>query len=262
LDSATPDASHLTLGFSLDGENSQHTLEIALPKFYPSGINLFDHIRQQPGFANVPAGRHTISLWAIVRGGGTVEARFRQVEAIAFDATDDRLTPMLETAETEPLVVTPRGDGTVVFNQWLTEARCGNWTKLLEYDYPVTPLRNANSVGEAYVEFLGSASGEPQFVQVAIEVLNDPVFDADGDPIARQLDTDFSILEFMIPPGRSQKFLFTHALWWGTHRPNHIRLLARAMTCFGQPATDFRVGKRHMAIKMIPTSGTTSCQYD
>ena len=40
----------------------------------------------------------------------------------------------------------------------------------------------------------------------------------------------------MIPPGKSHKFLFTHPLWWGAHSPNHIRLMARSFTCFGQPA--------------------------
>lgn len=259
--SATSDASHLTVGFSLDGANSQHTIELGLPKFYPSGINVFDHFKSKPGFANVPAGQHTISLWAIVRGSGSAIIEHRQVEAIGFETRQPQLTPMLEAEESAPVVVSTAGDGTRPFNHWLT-TDCGSWTNLLEYTYPVSTLPNPNWVGEAYIEFLGTSTGQPQLVQVGIEVLNDPVFDEHGNPVARFVDADFSILEFMIPPGKSHKFLFTHPLWWGAHSPNHIRLLARSFTCFGQPAADFTVGKRHMAIRTIPTTGARCCLFD
>jgi hypothetical protein len=259
--SATPDASHLTVGFSLDGATSQHTIELGLPKFYPSGINVFDHYARKPGFLTVPAGEHTVSLWAIVRGSGSAVIEYRQVEAIGFDATNVAMMPTVEAEETVPLVVRAQGDGTNVFNHWLT-TDCGEWTNLLEYTYPVSPIMNTNWIGEAYIEFLGTSNGLPQMVQVGVEVLNDPVFDANGKPVSRFVDADFSILEFTIPPGKSHKFLFTHPLWWGAQRPNHIRLLARSFTCFGQPAADFTVGKRHMAIRIIPTNGARCCLFD
>jgi hypothetical protein len=259
--SATEDASHLTVGFSLDGANSQHTIELGLPKFYPSGINVFDHYKNKPGFISVAAGEHTISLWAIVRGSGSAIIEHRQVEAIGFEATNVAFTPTIEAEETAPVVVSTQGDGTKAFNHWLT-TDCGSWTNLLEYTYPVSPIFNPNWVGEVYIEFLGTSTGLPQQVQVGIEVLNDPVFDDEGNPISRFVDADFSILEFTIPPGKSHKFLFTHPLWWGAHRPNHIRLLVRSFTCFGQPAADFTVGKRFMAIRTIPTNGSRCCLFD
>ncbi len=259
--SATPEATHLTVGFSLDGASSKHTIELGLPKFYPNGVNVFDHYKDKPGFSNIPAGRHTISLWAIVRGGGSAIIEHRQVEAIGFETRHPQLTPMLEAEETAPVVVSTAGDGSTVFNHWMT-SDCGRWTNLLEYTYPVSAINRPNWVGEAYIEFLGTSTGQPQLVQVGIEVLNDPVFDEHGNPVARFVDADFSILEFMIPPGKSHKFLFTHPLWWGAHSPNHIRLMARSFTCFGQPAADFTVGKRHMAIRTIPTSGARCCLFD
>jgi hypothetical protein len=259
--SATAEATHLTVGFSLDGASSQHTIELGLPKFYPSGVNVFDHYKSKPGFLNIPAGRHTISLWAIVRGGGSAIIEHRQVEAIGFETRHPQLTPMLEAEETEPIVVSTAGDGTRAFNHWMT-SDCGSWTNLLEYTYPVSTIYRPNWAGEAYIEFLGTSTGQPQLVQVGIEVLNDPVFDEQGNPVSRFVDADFSILEFMIPPGKSHKFLFTHPLWWGAHSRNHIRLMTRSFTCFGQPAADFTVGKRHMAIRTIPTGGSRCCLFD
>jgi hypothetical protein len=280
VNSGTP-GQQLSFGFSLDGASSQRTIDVAVPAYFPSGINLFDHYKYKPTFLNVPSGTHTISLWAINRDGGSTVLQYRQTEAIGFEALNDSETLMLEAQNTTAKVVTSAGDGTVTYDPLLVPGGCGQWTNLLEYQwtypanhptypnqtYPHYPAMNApastngqNWVGEAYLEFMGNGQTW-QHVQVAIEVINDPTYDANKKLNGAGPTADFTIVDFKIPPGRSQKFVFTHALLWGAAKANHIRLLVRPINCGGGSGT-FTVGKRYMAIKTIPTTGATFCHFD
>ena len=261
FNSGTP-GQHVSFGFSLDGANSQHTIDLAVPPTFPSGINVFDHYVYEPSYTNVPAGTHTITMWAVNRDGGSSQVQWRQVEYFALDASSG-VEPMLETINTTPVTVTMAGDGSQVFNGLFTYASNTNpWTKLLDYQYPATGSTvNQNAGGEAYIELLGTSDGLWQNIEVGVEVLYNPTYDVNGNPIGASNTADFTIVSLMIPPGRHQKFIYTYPLWWDlSAHPNLIRLFARKSP--GTPSGEFTVGKRYMSFRGISTPGWATCQFD
>jgi len=261
FNSGTP-GQHISFGFSLDGANSQHTIDLAVPPTFPSGLNVFDHYVYEPGYTNVPAATHTITMWAVNRDGGSSEVQWRQVEFLALDATSG-VEPMLETINTTPLLVRMTGDGSRVFDPMFTyKADTNPWTKLLDYQYPATGASvKQNGTGEVYVEFLGTSDGQGQMIEIGVEVLNTPTYDANGNPTGAAKTADFTIESLMIPPGRHQKFIFTDPLWWDlSANPNLIRLFVRKNP--DSPSGEFNVGNRYMSFRGVSTPGWTACQFD
>lgn len=193
FNSGTP-GDHIALGFSLDGANSQHTIQVAVPAVMPDGINFLDHIKdKQPGvILNVPATspgtQHTLSVWAIDRDGGTETVQFRQVEFAALPANEystNNFLPMLDIINTTPTEV-----------QWDTiqeqptdyllrsepanhgGIQCGYYTKILDTQLPQfgTQSGQYNMTGEGFIEILGRTTGTWQFptIDVAVEAVFNP----------------------------------------------------------------------------------------
>jgi hypothetical protein len=260
FNSGTP-GQHISFGFSLDGANSPRNIEVGVPPTFPSGINVFDHYINAPGYVNVPAGPHTLSMWARNIDGGSSTVQWRQIEYFALNATSDQ--PMLDAINSTPVTVHMTGDGSQVFQPFFTyQSGTNPWTKLLQYEYPATYSGTPqNGAGEVAVEFLGTTNGQWQQIDIGVEVLYNPTYDASGNPTGAANTADFTIESLMIPPGRHQKFIYTHPLWWDlTVHPNLIRLFVRKSP--GTPSGEFMVGKRHMSFRAVSTPNWTACQFD
>jgi hypothetical protein len=133
VNSGTP-GQQLALGFSLDGASSVHTIEVGVPSTFPQGINLYDHYKNKPGFVDIPAGNHSMSLWAINRQGGATVLQYRQVEFFTVPARSD--TPIVDAEGAGPTLISLAGDTNQPKNvQLLLDGNpngpdCGRWTKL------------------------------------------------------------------------------------------------------------------------------------
>jgi len=283
VNSGTP-GQRISVGFSLDGASSQRHSEVAVPAYFPSGINIMDHYKSKPGFVQVPSGTRTISVWARMPDGGSAVIQHREVEAIAFPVTNDAETKMVEAIATNAKTIAKNGDGTVVYDP-LLQGGCG-WTNILQFMYPMVPSTvSQNTIGEAFVEFLGTANGLPQNVFLAIEILKDPICrDQFGMEVpctdtstvvgvrnapgqSKPATADFTFVGFRIPGGRHQKVSFTHALLWGYDgAPTMVRFLLSHSACGAPTASAFFVGKRWMEIKAVtipePPGNQISCQFD
>lgn len=259
---------HLSWGFSLDAANSPHTIELAVPPTFPSGLNVMDHYMCKVGTCPVPAGPHSITMWAINRDVGSGDAQWRQVEFMALNASATETT--LEEDQTTPITVTPAGDGSQVFNGLFTnQAMTNPWTKLMQREFGATHSTiDQNGVGEVYVEFLGTSDSQWHQIDIGIEALYNPTYsnpsepnDRLKNPIGAANTADFTIVSLMIPPGRYQKFIFMDPLKWDlTLNPNLLRLFVRPTP--GSPSANISIGKRYMSFHAVSTPGATACQYD
>ena len=69
---------------------------------------------------------------------------------------------------------------------------------------------------------------------------------------------DFTLVEFAVPPGRSQKFFYVDPIRWGSAAPNRIRLWARSGNCFGVPPVDIAYGRSRLGMQLVP-AGAGAC---
>lgn len=233
---------HLSFGFSLDGNHSEHTSDIGAPAHVPDGINVFDAI------ANVPPGTHTLSFWVIDRDGGTFEIRNRQIEMISFPSAENNgrsdhplLTAAIATAPVDvdaSSVEHPNFKGT-------GSTDGGGWTKILEVGMPPTG-GYFNYTGDAFVELLGTKDdAPPTAADIAIELVS-----PDGGI------SDAHWVSLSVPRGRGEVYIFADSLGWSDTYGETVRLWMRPRTDIGSGSA-FRVGKRYLALKLVPVDGTT-----
>jgi hypothetical protein len=240
FDEGTP-GDQISVGFSIDGQHSAHTSDVAAPPFYPDGINVFDHI------AGVPPGRHTLAFWLVDRNGRRLTVSNRQIEMISFPAgtnSDRPDQPLLADAiATEPVFVSTDATDQPPFQGEISQM-CGGWTKVLEYTMPPS-AGGFNYTGDGFVELLGTADGRTTEADIAIEAIA-----WDGG------ESDMHWVHFSVPPGRSQIYIYADSLGWDDAGET-IRLWMRTSTCNHSSGAAFTVGKRYLALKLVPVDGTS-----
>ncbi|HEX3068951.1 MAG TPA: hypothetical protein VHX14_10275 [Thermoanaerobaculia bacterium] len=69
---------------------------------------------------------------------------------------------------------------------------------------------------------------------------------------------DFTIAEFSVLPGRTQKFFYVDPVHWGSSKPNHIRLWARSQDGCGAAPIDLSFGRSRLGMQLVP-AGLGSC---
>lgn len=250
----------ISFGFSLDGQNSQRTSDIGAPQYYADGVNVFDHI------ANVSPGQHTLSFWLIDRDGGTMNISNRQIEMISFPAATNNGrsdSPLLVDAIVDPGVCLPPtyNAPTYVNASSLDHPNFpgtgntigGGWTNILEFPIPATPGL-FNYTGEGYVELLGTDGGPATAADIAIEVIP-------ADNPSHPTDMHWVSLSVPSAPAgncgvqRSEVYFFADSLGW-SDAGETVRLWMRPRTDISTGST-FKVGKRYLALKLVPVDNTT-----
>src|SRR5262249_54775515 len=70
----------VTVKFVLDGAEPPHNSDVAVPPYFRDGVHISDPL------ANVPAGTHTISLWAINNQNRPASVSFRTIDVASYPA--------------------------------------------------------------------------------------------------------------------------------------------------------------------------------
>ncbi|HZF08982.1 MAG TPA: hypothetical protein VFE33_09355 [Thermoanaerobaculia bacterium] len=278
--SGTP-GQKLSFGFSLDGANSVRTIDVGVPSYFPQGVNLFDHVRQQGVYVDVPAGSHSVVLWGVNRDGGSTVLENRQVEYIVIPSRTD--TPMVDADGAGPTLISMAGDTaqpkepSVLLDGTTSGPICGRWTQLAQVTYPANSSVQ-NILGEVYIEIPAPTDSEivngtapdpgsvPEY-EIAVESRY-------GDPNNPAAAAEFGAVAFSVPTEnrtvsgitrrvakRTQYAMAYSPLWWGTGLQNTLYLWVRKITC-GASSGEINVGKRYISATAQPSDGVTTCSYD
>jgi hypothetical protein len=266
LEGAPGDA--IDIRFVID-DTPQPSFHVVIPS--GGGVALWDHSGDP-----IPPGVHSVRLEA--RAQSTVVLTLEQLEAASAPATlQNRTLPWLDAASTgslgtehQPLNCLILGEGASGGTGGLggTPA-CGKYDLLLDTTLPAAPqLDDYTAFGDGYVE-IENRSGTSGIVTLTVEAIYEDGRAANCDtlidtpnascPSANACATaDFTLVEFEVPPGRSQKFFYVDPIRWGSAAPNRIRVWARSGNCFGVPAADVAYGRIRLGMQLVP-AGAGAC---
>lgn|GEM_PF-987132 len=241
------------------------------------GLALWDHLGDL-----LPIGAHTVRLEA--RAESPAVLTLAQVEAATGPATiESKPLPSLDVTATGslgtehqplncPIVAEGGSGGTGGLGG--TPA-CGKYDLLIDTQLPAAPLTpfgafidDYTAFGDGYVE-IDNRSDTSGVITLTVEAIYE---DARAGACSTLIETpnatcadpntcstaDFTLVEFAVPPGRSQKFFYVDPIHWGASAPNRIRLWARSGNCFGVPAVDLNFGRSRLGMQLVP-AGPGAC---
>jgi len=232
----------ISVSLALDGQSV--VSDFSLAGGSREGFNLFGH------FFNVPAGSHTLQLWATNRNGTPTAMRWRQLEFLSFPANGSGADMSKADYGTTTVVSTdaPSSDQPVA-SIFLGGSDKG-WTKIAEFTMPFSTAAE-NWMGDAYVEFVGRG------IDVAGTEAgdwSDPKIQIGVEAITGPHSTDFSIISLAVPTGPAGISLFPEAMLWGNTPGNTIKLWIRKIGSTPSVPTKFRIRKRWIATAVVPFS--------
>jgi hypothetical protein len=152
---------------------------------------------------------------------------------------------------------------------------CGKYDLLIDTQLPAAPLTPSGisiddytGFGDGYVE-IDNRSDTNGMVTLTVEAIYEDARAGACNALIESPDAtcadpsacstaDFTLVEFAVPPGRSQKFFYTDPIHWGSSAPNRIRLWARAGNCFGIPNVDLVFGRSRIGMQLVP-AGPGAC---
>jgi hypothetical protein len=240
------------------------------------GVALWDHTG-----GTVAMGDHTIRLEA--RAAVSSILTLVQVEAASAPAVLEGMTlSSLDASsdgsfgtEHQPLNCLILSEGATGGTGGLggTPA-CGKYDLLLDTRLPAAPrtifgaLDDYTIFGDGYVE-IDNRSDAAGIVTLTIEAIYEDgrvsncnaLIDTPNAscPAANTCATaDFTLVEFAVPPGRSQKFFYVDPIRWGSFAPNRIRIWARSGNCFGVAPLDLSFGRTRLGMQIVP-AGPGAC---
>jgi hypothetical protein len=248
----------ISFGFQLDSEpTSRRVSDAAAPTTFTGfatreGINIADHIE------NVPAGTHTLKLWAISRTGRPVTVSWRAIEFVSFPL-DNGTNGLQFTQYPVATPAQPVKDSSVLPSQ---SPKAGNGAPF-GYWQPVTDEFSFNPdpagvswldwTGEGYIETLGrSGTWSDTRAELMIETYH---WDTSQN---QYMITDMAFVPVNIPPGRGSIHFFSEAFAWGNVYGNKIRVWMRKVVPVA--GDTFTVGKVYMSMKLVPTTNG-QCYY-
>lgn len=242
---------------------------VVVPK--GGGIALWDHY---PDILD--PGSHTINLEA--RGGSAAMISMEQVEAATSPATyTGYLLPWSDIEAVGSL-----GDAHQPLNCLILSAAgaggtgglggtpaCGKYQLLLDSHLDAAGASDDYTIfGDGYVE-IENRSTTSGIVTLTVEAIYEDasaafcntLIDTPNSTCANPLQcstTDFTIAEFSVLPGRTQKFFYVDPVHWGSSKPNHIRLWARSQNGCGAAPVDLAFGRSRLGMQLVP-AGVGSC---
>jgi len=236
------------------------------------GLPLWDHAADA-----IAAGAHTARLEA--RAETTSMLTLQQVEAASAPVTlQNKTLPSLDATnsgslgtEHQPLnclVLSAGGDSGGTGGLGGTPV-CGKYDLLIDTTLPGgVPLDDYTVFGDGYVE-IDNRSDTSGIVTLTVEAIYEDSRAANCNALIETANAscpgdnacataDFTLVEFAVPPGRSQKFFYVDPIHWGSAAPNHIRVWARSGNCFGIPAVDVTYGRSRLGMQLVP-AGAGAC---
>jgi hypothetical protein len=253
----------------------QPSFSVAIPS--GNGLGLWDH-----SGAAIAAGAHTVRLEA--HADVPAVLTLAQVGAVTAPVTiESKPLPSFDASSNgslgtdhQPLNCLIVADGAAGGTGGLggTPA-CGKYDLLIDAQLPAAPVSAFGTViddytgfGDGYVE-IDNQSDENGIVTLTVEAIYEDSRTAACNALIESSNTtcadptacstaDFTLVEFAIPPGRSQKFFYTDPIHWGASFPNRIRLWARSGNCFGTPTVDLKFGRSRLGMQLVP-AGAGAC---
>jgi hypothetical protein len=242
------------------------------------GLPLWDHAADP-----IAPGAHTVRLEA--RALATSVLTVQQVEAVSAPVTlQNKTLPSLDATnngslgtEHQPLnclVLSAGGDSGGTGGLGGTPV-CGKYDLLIDTTLPAAPvnqfgvaLDDYTIFGDGYIE-IDNRSGTSGIVTLTVEAIYEDSRAANCNAIIETRNAacpsdnacataDFTLVEFAVPPGRSQKFFYVDPIHWGSSFPNRIRVWARSGNCFGIPAVDVAYGRSRIGMQLVP-AGAGAC---
>jgi hypothetical protein len=241
------------------------------------GVALWDHLGDA-----LAAGAHTVRLEA--RTPISAVLTLAQVEAATAPVTlQNKTLPSLDVSNTGSM-----GTGHQPLNCLIVAAgatggtgglggtpACGKYDLLLDTTLPAAPsgqfgaaLDDYTAFGDGYVDIDNHSDGNG-IVTLTVEAIYEDSHAANCNALMETRDAacpnantcataDFTLVEFAVPPGRSQKFFYVDPIRWGSAAPNRIRVWARSGNCFGAPAVDLSFGRSRLGMQLVP-AGAGAC---
>jgi hypothetical protein len=241
------------------------------------GISLWDHLGDI-----VAAGGHTVRLEA--RAATPAVLTMAQVEAATSPATiQTKPLPSLDASATGSLGTEHQPLNCLVISEGATGGTgglggtpaCGKYDLLLDMQLPAAPLTPNGSplddytaFGDGYVE-IDNRSDTNGIVTLTVEAIYEDARAGNCNTLIESPNAtcadpnscstaDFTLVEFSVPPGRSQKFFYVDPIHWGASAPNRIRLWARSGNCFGVAPVDLAFGRSRLGMQLVP-AGPGAC---
>jgi hypothetical protein len=242
VEEADDDAT-LDIAFTIDNAKIGDDFgTVAVPASRPDSLAVFD------ARSFVRPAEHTLRFWLRApRGHARVSSLRFELMGFPSRLREHDVIPMLRVSATDVVIAKSPGSS----EQPHIPAGCGPYTKLLDFTMPP-------SSGEFSWHIEGYA--EIQDVELngygRIAIVNehhDP-----NDESAIDAVTDMGILEFQAQAGGDGIYFYGDASKWGNVKPGDRMSLwiSRIEGCRGVPlGGGFRVGKRWLAVKMLPSSG-------
>lgn len=244
----TTTAGIVYLGYSVDGGSSGNQYgPIHVNSTLPMGVSAFD------AKTTISPGTHTLQAF-MKTDTGSATVRYFGIQY----ATEPNSPSM---------VISPVSTGTITVDAATTEAQPqgslndgnGKWTKLLEFNVPPSSGDN-NWQLEGFLESLGNlSSGASTWVQIAIEANHYNNLDGSGNPINYDASSDMGVFSLVPKTGTSASsgegfYFYGDSFRWGNSGGgNVIKVWIRRV--FATSGT-FDVGKRWLAVKLLPSPGT------
>jgi hypothetical protein len=233
------------------------------------GLALWDHLADI-----LDPGSHTVHLEA--RAASVTTISLTQVEAATAPATYvSHLLPWDDTTATGSL-----GNAHQPLNCLILSAAgaggtgglggtpaCGKYQLLLESRLDAAATADDYTIfGDGYVE-IENRSSTSGIVTLTVEAIYEDssaafcniLIDTPNSICANPLQcstADFTIAEFSVLPGRTQKFFYVDPVHWGSSKPNHIRLWARSQDGCGAAPIDLAFGNSRLGMQLVPSGGS------
>ncbi len=235
----------LDVAYTVDRAPVSASGRVAVPAIRPDSLVAFD---ARPG---IPPGIHALRMW-MRSTQGTVRMSSLRFEMVSFpsETHDLEVIPMVRVEANDELAATTAGDDE---QTPALSPICGRWTKLLQFTLPPSDGDPSWNL-EGYIEVLDTdISGYGQLAMVAIhrdEIRN-------GADIGDRT-TDMGIFEFQARAGGDGFFFYGDASKWGNDLSgDEMSLWIRRIDgCHNAPfGGGFRVGRRWLAVKLLPSEG-------
>ncbi|HEV7574088.1 MAG TPA: hypothetical protein VGQ21_21540 [Thermoanaerobaculia bacterium] len=242
------------------------------------GLPLWDHAADP-----IAAGAHMVRLEA--RAAATSRLTLEQVEAASAPVTlQNKTLPSLDATnsgslgtEHQPLnclVLSAGGDSGGTGGLGGTPV-CGKYDLLIDAKLPAAPVDQFGLALDDYTIFgdgsieIDNRSGTSGIATLTVEAIYEDSRAANCSTLIETANAscpgenacataDFTLVEFAVPPGRSQKFFYVDPIHWGSSFPNRIRVWARSGNCFGIPAVDVAYGRSRIGMQLVP-AGAGAC---
>jgi hypothetical protein len=237
------------------------------------GANVFDHQ------FDVPSGSWEVAMFARNIDGGTTSFGWRQLEYVGIPVA---VGVKKDVYHTNTIIVDAQGSPDQPEFATLFNTACGSWTKAMSIDMPPTDI-TSNWIGHGYIEFVGRGDGtagsEGDWTNEVLQVILEPTHQRTEQ--CAPVPSELGMLDFDVSSNPKGLYFPISAAAWGNAEStpgcvdpkpgvgNTLTVWIRkkrsvpgqsqcyletcAWTAAAEGHAKFRIGKRYVAAKLVPS---------